>query len=86
MTHVTYSNLCRCCDRDFASVSAFDRHRIGDHELDYPERREGRRCRNDQEMIEAGMERDRSGRWRITLTEADQERLRLSRRPVVATA
>ena len=64
MTQLTYFNLCRSCDKDFASVSAFDRHRTGDHELDYPEQEEGRRCRNEQEMIEAEMERDRSGRWR----------------------
>lgn len=81
MTQLNYRNLCRCCDKDFASVTAFDRHRTGDHELDYPEWEDGRRCRDEQEMIEARMERDGSGRWRITLTEADLERLRLSRGP-----
>ncbi len=86
MTQLNYRNLCRCCERDFASVTAFDRHRTGDHELVYPERDEGRSCRDESEMIEAEMERDRSGRWRITLTEADLERLRLSRRPLVAAA
>ena len=86
MTQLTYRNLCRCCDKDFASITAFDRHLTGDHELDYPEHEEGRRCRDEQEMIEAGMERDRSGRWRTTLTEADQQRLRLTRRPLVAAA
>jgi hypothetical protein len=68
-------NLCRACSEDFASVSAFDRHRTGDHELDFPEHPDGRRCRDDREMREVGMELDSSGRWRIALSEADRERL-----------
>jgi hypothetical protein len=48
---MTYRNLCRGCGVDFASVSAFDRHRTGTYvytfaeglELDPPQE-DGRRC------------------------------------------
>jgi hypothetical protein len=75
-------NLCRSCDTDFASVAAFDRHRTGTHEYTLseglrfePPVEDGRRCMDVDEMLEAGMEVDPRGRWRIALTEADQARL-----------
>jgi hypothetical protein len=71
------ANPCRACgSTDFASVSAFDRDRTGDNELDWPEHENGRRCRNTEEMLEAGLELDPRGRWRIVLTDEQRERLR----------
>jgi hypothetical protein len=73
----SYANLCRACGgTDFASVSAFDRHRTGDHELDWSEHENGRRCRDTEEMLEAGLELDPRGRWRIVLNDEQRERLR----------
>ena len=68
-------NLCRHCRFDFASVSAFDRHRTGDHALDWPEHEQGRCCMDDDEMRVAGMETDGRGRWRIQVTDRERERL-----------
>jgi hypothetical protein len=63
-------NLCRSCGHDFAGVSAFDRHRIGTHDYTYAEglrmeplREDGRRCMSTDEMADAGMELNDSGRW-----------------------
>jgi hypothetical protein len=77
-----YLNLCRACDTDFAGVAAFDRHRVGVHEYLFaeglrfdPPSEDGRRCLSADEMLAKGMEVDPKGRWRISLTEADQERL-----------
>lgn len=74
-------NGCSDCRRDFASVSAFDRHHVGSHEYTYtqglrldPPAEDGRRCLLDEaELLEAGMELDPRGRWRIA---ADAERIR----------
>jgi hypothetical protein len=68
-------NLCRPCGLDFASVAAFDRHRVGDHELDHPEHENGRRCLTVDEMPTKGMELDPRGRWRIALSVGTRERL-----------
>jgi hypothetical protein len=76
----TPANGCSDCGQDFASISAFDRHRVGVHghthaqglKLD-PPREDGRRCMDAVEMTEAGMELDQRGRWRIA---ADAERAR----------
>jgi hypothetical protein len=63
-------NLCRTCGRDFASVRAFDAHRIGRHAYTQaeglelrPPRTDGRRCLTPGEMQSTGWERDRWGRW-----------------------
>lgn len=77
---MSYLNLCRSCETDFSSVAAFDRHRTGTHEYTFLEgielgREDGRRCMDPDEMLEAGMEVDSRGRWRIALSEADQTRL-----------
>lgn len=63
-------NLCRTCGHDFASVRAFDAHRVGRHEYTQaeglelrPPRKEGRRCLSPDEMQDAGWARDRWGRW-----------------------
>jgi hypothetical protein len=75
-------NLCPSCGTDFASVAAFDRHRVGRHEYTYsegahkdPPREDGRRCLDADEILEAGMELDGRGRWRIVLSEGDRARL-----------
>jgi hypothetical protein len=60
-------NGCSACRCDFASVSAFDRHRIGTYE---PLERD---CMNEAEMVKAGLEVDPRGRWRIA---ADAARAR----------
>lgn len=64
-------NLCSPCGRDFASVGAFDRHRVGRHAYSFtqglqlePPREDGRRCLDLEEMSARGFERDRRGRWR----------------------
>lgn len=62
-------NLCRSCNTDFASVAAFDKHRVGVYAYAWtPEREDGRRCLRESELLEVGMELDPRGRWRIALT------------------
>lgn len=63
------ANYCASCGLDFGSVSAFDKHRVGGHDPDE------RRCLDVAEILAAGMELDLRGRYRVRLTEADQERL-----------
>jgi hypothetical protein len=65
-------NLCTSCGTDFASVSAFDRHRIGKHLFTFaeglamsPPRLDGRRCMDADEMRLAGLERHGRGRWSV---------------------
>ena len=77
---MTYLNLCRGCGCDFASVSAFDRHRAGSYVYTFteglsldPPQEDGRRCLDADEMTDAGMAPDAQGRWTIT---ADVERAR----------
>jgi hypothetical protein len=72
-------NLCCTCKLDFASVSAFDKHRIGKHGYTFaeglrmdPPRDDGRRCMDADEMSDAGIDLDERGRWSIT---ADRKRL-----------
>jgi hypothetical protein len=70
-------NLCRACSTDFASVAAFDRHRVGTYAYAWsPEREDGRRCLIGDELLEAGLELDPKGRWRTALTDAERERPR----------
>jgi hypothetical protein len=78
-------NLCCACLRDFSSVSAFDRHRVGKHTYDFaqgmrfdPPVEDGRRCLDEDEMLEAGMELDRRGRWCITRDVEQARKLRIS--------
>jgi len=56
------SSYCTTCGRDFAGDTYFDKHRIGKHAYLYqeglkfdPPVEDGRRCMDDEEMIEAGM-------------------------------
>ena len=63
-------NLCTTCRLDFASVAAFDRHRVGRHLYSYseglrldPAREDGRRCLHQTEMVEHGFIKDTRGRW-----------------------
>jgi hypothetical protein len=72
-------NLCCACQTDFASVAAFDRHRIGVHAFTFSEglafdipREDGRRCMDEAEMLGAAMEIDGRGRWRIIGTDNDR--------------
>lgn len=57
-------NLCRSCGEDFSSVEGFDRHRVGVHEyLWSPEREDGRRCLDVEEIVSLGWEQNAQGRW-----------------------
>jgi hypothetical protein len=74
-------NGCRGCGFEFASVSAFDRHRTGTHEYTFAQGlkrdalvEDGRKCMDESEMRVAGMELDARGRWCIA---ADAERARV---------
>jgi hypothetical protein len=65
-------NLCAGCKSDFASVKAFDTHRTGSHAFTFaaglakdPPRIDGRRCRDEDEMLKTGLELDTRGRWCI---------------------
>jgi hypothetical protein len=63
-------NLCRACSTDFASLTAFDRHRVGSYAYAWsPDREDGRRCLIGDELLEAGFELDPRGRWRLVLTD-----------------
>jgi hypothetical protein len=66
------ANLCRSCGLDFASLEAFDKHRVGRHSQSGPHRR---RCLTLTEMHAAGMELDPRGRWRIALSDTERTRL-----------
>ena len=41
----------------------FDAHRVGRHDLNYPEREDGRRCLTTWEMLERGWKVNGQGRW-----------------------
>jgi hypothetical protein len=57
-------NLCTACNEDFSSVEIFDRHRVGVREYDWsPEREDGRRCLDVQEMQANGWKLDQRNRW-----------------------
>ena len=63
-------NGCRSCGRDFTSIENFDLHRIGVHSYTYGEGlkmpghpEDGRRCMFEDELADAGMSLDASGRW-----------------------
>src|SRR5262245_27963615 len=63
-------NICRGCGLDFASVQAFDAHRVGTHAYSYDQglqatrpRRDGRRCLDPAELLERGWQQNRWGRW-----------------------
>ena len=69
-------NLCRGCGEDFGSVSAFDRHRVGRHAHDWsPERLDGRRCLDVDELEALGWHQDSRGRWRQPRSENHVTRL-----------
>ena len=63
-------NLCRSCGEDFASVEAFDAHRVGRHAYTFaaglwldPPREDGRRCLGTEELDGSGWTVDTRGRW-----------------------
>jgi hypothetical protein len=65
-------NFCTVCRTDFASVDAFDKHRVGKHAFTFsegleltPPREDGRRCLDVDGMPAAGLELDQRGRWRL---------------------
>lgn len=77
-------NLCRTCGLDFISLSAFDQHRVGDHDYTFAEgiKREppdynGRRCLDISELQDIDWRQDRHGRWRSPVRETILERVSL---------
>ena len=66
-------NGCSACGRDFASLRAFDAHRVGEHSLDFPEHENGRRCLDVEELPEWLM--DRGDRWTTRTLKARADRL-----------
>ena len=63
-------NHCSKCGLDFRSVSAFDRHRVGD----FGNWCAKRRCLTPAELMKLGMV-ETDGRWSFPLTPADKARL-----------
>jgi hypothetical protein len=59
----SYANLCSDCGQDFGGVTAFDMHRVGRHDLDYPEHLDGRRCLSEDEIRTRGLVQTAHGRW-----------------------
>jgi hypothetical protein len=60
-------NLCRTCGNDFGSVLAFDRHRTGSYEYRFSlEHPEGRRCRDESELLALGFSLNCYGRWTLS--------------------
>ena len=66
-------NGCSPCGRDFASLKAFDLHRVGKHDLNFPEHLEGRRCLDVDE--EPGWVLDKRGRWTTEALQAQAMKL-----------
>ena len=57
-------NICPVCGLDFGGERAFEMHKTGKHDyLHSDEHPDGRRCLNEQEMLERGMYRNAKGRW-----------------------
>jgi hypothetical protein len=63
-------NLCRTCGFDFASVAAFDAHRVGKHgpgeysgSLGKWTPEQGRRCQTAGELLAQGWEQNERRRW-----------------------
>ena len=58
-------NQCATCGLDFASLSAFDAHRVGKYAYEWsPEHPDGRRCLTEAELRERSFTTDKRGRWR----------------------
>ena len=86
---MAFRNFCRTCRHDFASISAFDRHRTGVHEYLYAEGLElgvedGRRCLDAGEMNDLGMDVDGAGRWHFPPSPVERERFQTLRESIPA--
>jgi hypothetical protein len=69
-------NLCRRCNRDFASLRAFDAHSVPDQLQDPTTwNPTPMRCLNPDELEHAGMELDARGRWHFAVSEEERARL-----------
>jgi hypothetical protein len=66
-------NGCSGCRRDFASLRAFDAHRVGDHQLDCPPHENGRRCLDVEELPE--WLQDSHDRWTTRTLKARADRI-----------
>lgn len=56
-------SFCRACGEDFSGDTMFDKHRVGEHDLDWPADENGRRCLDVEEMEAKGWTLNESGRW-----------------------
>jgi hypothetical protein len=56
-------NRCSGCGEEFSSLGNFDKHRVGNHALDWPEHEHGRRCLDTEELRGLGFALDARGRW-----------------------
>ena len=52
---------CSGCKRDFSSLTAFDQHRVGRHDLEFPKYLQGRHCLYVDEHSD--WLQDAKGRW-----------------------
>lgn len=66
------ANLCSSCKTEFGSVSAFDAHRVGNHNYTYseglaltPAREDGRRCLRNDELENSGFVVNKRGTWSL---------------------
>jgi hypothetical protein len=67
-------NGCSACCRDFASLKAFDVHRVGSQDYDFSlDRLDGRRCLDVEELSE--WIQDGRGRWTTRTLKARADRL-----------
>jgi len=78
------ANLCRTCGLDFAYLSGFDAHRVGEHDYTFsegidrePPVYDGRRCLDRSELEASGWHLDRHGRWASGVREQLLERVAL---------
>jgi hypothetical protein len=71
------ANYCRRCGQDFGSLSAFDTHQVGNVQYDWsPEREDGFRCLDVNELQELGWHQDTRERWRRPISESALLRIR----------
>ena len=55
---------CSGCRQDFASLTAFDAHRVGKHDVLFgAEHLNGRRCLDEDELVAKGFRLNNRGRW-----------------------
>jgi hypothetical protein len=64
---------CSGCKKDFVSLMAFDQHRVGRHDLEFPKYLEGRHCQDVDEHPDWLL--DAKGRWTTKKLQAQAVKL-----------